>query len=154
MDVDHFKDVVGHYATGAVVVTAATVQGPVGFTCQTFGALSLDPILVSFAAKSSGQSWLRVREASAVGINILAADQEALARSFAMSGTDKFVGVPWTPAPHGSPLLVGALAHLEGTIVSVTTHGDHDIAVAQLHFVDAHAGRPLLYYRGNFGVAT
>jgi len=48
--------------------------------------------------------------------------------------------------------LGGALAHLEGQILSVTTHGDHDFAVVTIDFVQADAGSPLLYYRGDYGL--
>ncbi|MGC1419680.1 MAG: flavin reductase family protein [Acidimicrobiales bacterium] len=152
LDITHYKEVVGHYVTGVVVITALIGEEPVGFTCQTFSSLSLDPILISFAAISAGSSWLRIREADAVGFNMLAADQVELARVFATSGIDKFTGVAWSRAPHGSPLLEGALAHLEGQILSVTTHGDHDFAVVSIDFVQADAGSPLLYYRGDFGL--
>jgi flavin reductase (DIM6/NTAB) family NADH-FMN oxidoreductase RutF len=152
LDLAHYKEVVGHYVTGVVVITALIGEEPVGFTCQTFSSLSLEPILISFAAISAGSSWLRIREAEAVGFNMLAADQVDLARVFATSGIDKFAGVRWSKAPHGSPLLDGALAHLEGQILSVTTHGDHDFAVVSIDFVQADAGSPLLYYRGDFGL--
>jgi flavin reductase (DIM6/NTAB) family NADH-FMN oxidoreductase RutF len=152
LDITHYKEVVGHYVTGVVVITALSTEGPVGFTCQTFSSLSLDPILISFAAKSAGRSWLSVRAADAVGFNMLAANQADLARVFATSGVDKFADVQWSKAPHGSPLLEGAIAHLEGQILSVTTHGDHDFAVVSIDFVQADAGSPLLYYRGDFGL--
>lgn len=152
LDITHYKEVVGHYVTGVVVITALSAEGPVGFTCQTFSSLSLDPILISFAAKSAGRSWLSIRAADAVGFNMLAANQVDLARVFATSGVDKFADVQWSKAPHGSPLLEGALAHLEGQILSVTTHGDHDFAVVSIDFVQADAGSPLLYYRGDFGL--
>lgn len=152
VDREHYKEVVGHYATGVVVITAQTLDGPVGFTCQTFGSVSMEPLLISFAAMSKGNSWSRVRTAKAVGINILAASQEQLARAFAASGADKFAGVEWTTAPNGSPLLHGALAHLEGSLLSVTACGDHDIAVVAIDFVHADSGVPLVYYRGGYGL--
>lgn len=151
LDIAHFKEAVGHYVTGVVVVTAATDNGPAGFTCQSFGSLSLEPMLVCFAAKSAGQSWSRVKQADAVAISILSADQEALARVFATSGIDKFEGVGWTEGPRGTPLLEGAIAHLEGQMISRATHGDHDIVVVSIDFVASHPGPPLAYYRGGFG---
>jgi len=133
------------------VVSAASSDGPVGFTCQTFGSLSLDPLLVTFAAKSESRSWPLVRNARALGINILSSEQEALARVFATSGIDKFEGVMWSRGPNGTPLLEGALAHLEGVIEAVTTHGDHDVAVVRVEYALAHPGTPLIFYRGGFG---
>jgi flavin reductase (DIM6/NTAB) family NADH-FMN oxidoreductase RutF len=152
LDIAHFKEVVGHYVTGVVVVSATTGEGPVGFTCQTFGSLSIEPLLVTFAAKSESRSWPQVRTANAVGINILSSGQEALARVFATSGIDKFEGVGWSPGPHGTPLLDGALVHLEGTIEVVSTHGDHDVVVVSVEYASSRPGSPLIYYRGRFGL--
>jgi 3-hydroxy-9,10-secoandrosta-1,3,5(10)-triene-9,17-dione monooxygenase reductase component len=129
IDIARFKEVLGHFLTGVAVVTAATPEGPVGFTCQTFGALSLDPTLISFSAASASHSWPKARAVGFVGVNILADDQEAIARVFGKSGIEKFAGIGWSAAPNGAPLIEGALAHLEGHIEFVTTQGDHDIVV-------------------------
>jgi 3-hydroxy-9,10-secoandrosta-1,3,5(10)-triene-9,17-dione monooxygenase reductase component len=145
-----FKEVLGHFATGLVVVTADTPDGPAGFTCQTFGSLSLDPPLVLFAASSSGASWGRVRQSSVVAINVLAADQEAVARLFATSGADKFVDHDGARGPGGSPWLTGALAHLEGRVVGLSTHGDHDVCVVAVTTMRTGTGQPLIYFRGGF----
>lgn len=149
-DSAHRREVMGHYATGIVVVTALTPEGPAGFTCQTFGSLSIDSALVFFAATSASASWQRVRDVGVVGINILRHDQEPVARAFARSGVDKFIGVPWRSAPNGSPFLDGCLAYLEGAIREVATHGDHDVIVAELDFAATEPGEPLVYYRGQY----
>jgi len=151
VDVAHFKEVLGHYATGLVIVSSATSEGPAGFTCQTFGSLSLDPPLVTFAAAAEGHSWGLVRRSARVGISILSVDQEPLARRFATSGVDKFDGMPWENGPSGSPLLDGALAHIEGRVSGISTHGDHDVAVVEVTYVHARSGHPLIYFRGGFG---
>ena len=152
LDVAHFKEVLGHFATGVVVICADGADGPAGFTCQTFGSLSLEPPLVSFAANRAGQSWPKVREAGAVAVNVLADDQEVVARTFATSSANKFDGIGWSPSPGGAPYLAGALAHIEGRIVDVVTYGDHDIVVASVEHCVSHPGSPLMYYRGGFTV--
>jgi flavin reductase (DIM6/NTAB) family NADH-FMN oxidoreductase RutF len=43
VDPAQMRDVLGHFASGVVVVTAAGPAGPLGFTCQSFASLSLDP---------------------------------------------------------------------------------------------------------------
>ncbi|MGH3732695.1 MAG: flavin reductase family protein [Acidimicrobiales bacterium] len=148
----HCKEVLGRYVTGIVIVTAMTPEGPAGFTCQTFGSLSIDSALVFFAATSTSPSWQRVRQVGVVGVNILRDDQEPLARGFAVSGVDKFEGVSWIAAPNGSPFLDGSLAYLEGAIREVTNHGDHDIVVAELDFASTQPGGPLAYYRSAYRV--
>jgi 3-hydroxy-9,10-secoandrosta-1,3,5(10)-triene-9,17-dione monooxygenase reductase component len=151
-DVERFKEVSGHFVTGVVVVTASSTDGLAGFTCQTFGSLSLEPMLISFSASTASTSWPKVRRADSVGINILESRQERLARVFATSGRDKFADLAWSPAPRGAPLIDGALAHLEGSVVDVTAHGDHDLVVVAIDYVRRHDGSPLVYYRGGYGV--
>jgi flavin reductase (DIM6/NTAB) family NADH-FMN oxidoreductase RutF len=151
IDIARFKEVLGHFVTGVAVVTAAAPEEPVGFTCQTFGALSLEPTLISFSAVTKSNSWPRVREVGVVGVNILSSEQEAVARVFGKSGSDKFAGIGWSPGPGGAPLLDGALAHLEGRVEFLTTQGDHDIVVVAVDYVVSHHGAPLVFYRGGFG---
>ena len=132
------------------MITASTPEGPAGFTCQTFGSISLEPSLISFSARSASHSWPRIREVGVLGVNILSAEQESLAKIFATTGTEKFAGVVWSPGPGGAPLIDGSLAHLEGRVLSVSAQGDHDIVVVGVDFVASHTGRPLVYYRGGF----
>lgn len=146
----HCRAAFGRFVTGVVIVTAMTPDGPAGFTVQTFGSLSVDPPAAFFAALITSTSWGRVREVGVVGFNVLRSDQEPLARVFATSGADKFASGTWTNAPKGSPLLVGALVHLEGTIRVVANQGDHDIVVVDLDHAATFPGEPLAYYASAF----
>ena len=160
LNISEFKQVVSNFATGVVVITATTADGPVGFTCQTFGSLSLEPLLAYFTAQTGGSSWPRIKGAESIGISILSQDQEQLALRFAASGKNKFSGVEWSAGPGGAPLLDGALAHVEGTLQSITTHGDHEIAVLEVTFGslnkfnkdNSSESKPLLYFHGSFGL--
>jgi 3-hydroxy-9,10-secoandrosta-1,3,5(10)-triene-9,17-dione monooxygenase reductase component len=154
LDIARFKDALGHFATGVVVVSASTPEGPKGFAAQTFLSLSLEPMLVGFAATIGTSSWPAIREVGKVGISVLRDDQEPLARVFGRSGADKFEGVGTETAENGAPLLQGALAHIEGDIISVTPHGDHEIAIVAVTHVESHDGRPLVFYRGGFTCLT
>jgi 3-hydroxy-9,10-secoandrosta-1,3,5(10)-triene-9,17-dione monooxygenase reductase component len=147
----HFRDVLGHFSTGVVVVTADGQGGRAGMTCQSVVSLSLDPPLVLFCPAKTSTSWPRMREAGHFCINILAADQEALASRFARSGGDKFVGVDWTPGVTGAPVLAGTLAHVECTLQAVYDGGDHDIAVgAVVDLAIRRDTKPLVFFRGSF----
>lgn len=147
----HFRDVLGHFSTGVVVVTASAPDGPAGMTCQSVVSLSLEPPLVLFCPARSSTSWPRIRAAGHFCLNILAADQEAVCARFARSGGDKFAGVAWSPGTTGAPLLAGTLAHVEATLEAVHDGGDHEIAVGAV--VDLSVRRdaqPLVFFRGAF----
>jgi 3-hydroxy-9,10-secoandrosta-1,3,5(10)-triene-9,17-dione monooxygenase reductase component len=149
------RDVLGHFASGVVVVTAAGRTGPLGFTCQSFASLSLDPALVSFSPARTSSTWPRIREVGAFCVNVLAADQQHLSAAFARSGTDKFAGVGWRPRPGGSPVLHGACAWIECTLWREYDGGDHTIVVGRVRDLAADPSRvPLLFHRGRYGLAT
>ena len=120
-----FRAALGHFASGVVVVTGIHDGHPTGFTCQSFFSLSLDPPLVALAPGKASTSWPKVAEGGNFCANVLAADQESLARTFANSGGDKFSGVGWLPSPSGPPRLHGALVWIDCAIETVYEAGDH-----------------------------
>src|SRR5580704_8785782 len=96
LDQARFREVLGHFASGVTIVTATEDGEPVGFSCQAFSALSMDPPMVLLAPAKSSTSWPRIARAGAFCVHILGEHQEAICRAFAVSGGDKFDGVPWT----------------------------------------------------------
>lgn len=151
VDTGEFRATLGHFASGVVVITGMHRDVPVGLTCQSFFSLSLDPPMVALAPGKSSTSWPRVAEAQGFCANVLAADQEALARTFANTGADKFAGVGWSEAPSGPPRLHGALAWIDCELETVHETGDHYLVVARVVGLETGTGRPLLFYRGGFG---
>ena len=153
VDPQLLREVLGHFASGVTVVTAVTAEGPVGFTCQSFSSLSLDPPLVVFAPSRSSRTWPRLREIGRFCINVLAEGQDDVSQNFARSDVDKFAGVPWTPSAHGSPVLDGVVAWIDGALTAEYDGGDHTIVVARVLDLGAHPERrPLLFHRGSYGL--
>jgi flavin reductase (DIM6/NTAB) family NADH-FMN oxidoreductase RutF len=150
-DQARFRETLGHFATGVTIVTAMEDEGPVGFTCQSFAALSLDPPLVVLAPAKSSTSWPKIAAAGAFCVNILEASQEALCRSFAVSGADKFEGIGWGTAATGAPVLDGALAFVDCRLETVHDAGDHELVIGRVLDLGVGEGSPLLYYRSGFG---
>jgi flavin reductase (DIM6/NTAB) family NADH-FMN oxidoreductase RutF len=147
------REVLGHFVSGVTVVTALTDDGPLGFTCQAFSSLSLDPPLVVFAPGRSSRTWPRLRTLGRFCVNVLAEGQDALSRNFARSGVDKFAGVPWRPSEHGNPVLEDVVAWIDAELWAEYDGGDHTLAVSRVLHLDAVPnGRPLLYHRGSYGL--
>src|SRR5437588_5677250 len=108
LEIARLKQVMGRFATGITVITALDEGEPVGFTAQTFTSLSLDPPLVMFCPQRSSTTWPRIQRTRTFCVNILGEDQEALCRTFAAQGTDRFDGMAWRSAPRTrSPILGG-----------------------------------------------
>jgi flavin reductase (DIM6/NTAB) family NADH-FMN oxidoreductase RutF len=151
LDQARFREVLGHFATGITIVTAMDGGEPVGFSCQSFAALSLDPPMVILAPAKSSTSWPRIARAGAFCVNILGEHQEAECRAFALSGADKFSGVDWTPGVTGAPLIAGSLAIVECRLGAIYEGGDHELVTGHVVTVGVGQGSPLLFYRSGFG---
>jgi flavin reductase (DIM6/NTAB) family NADH-FMN oxidoreductase RutF len=150
-DTGRFREVMGHFASGVTIITAMEDAGPVGFTCQAFASLSLEPPMIALAPGKNSTSWPLIARAGSFCVNVLAEDQEALCRDFAVSGGDKFAGVGWRIGGNGAPVLDGVLAWMECDIVVVHDAGDHELVIGRVHDMGVARGRPLVYYRGGFG---
>jgi 3-hydroxy-9,10-secoandrosta-1,3,5(10)-triene-9,17-dione monooxygenase reductase component len=152
-DSNHFRSVLGHFATGITIVTAVDDGEPVGFTCQSFTSVSLDPPLVSFSPAKASSTWPRIERAGRFCANVLAHDQQELGAQFALSGADKFRSVSWRPGPSGSPVLDHVLAWVEADVHDVVDAGDHLIVLGQvLDLAIERDDQPLLFFRGRYSV--
>jgi 3-hydroxy-9,10-secoandrosta-1,3,5(10)-triene-9,17-dione monooxygenase reductase component len=154
-DPQRFRRVLGHFASGVTVITGVDDGTPVGFACQAFAALSLEPPLVLCCPAKSSATWPRIAAAGQFCANILAADQRDVARRFGVSGPDKFAGIGWTPGPNGAPLLPGVLTWAACSVESIHDEGDHYVVIARVtELGDSIAGEPLLFYRGRFTLSA
>jgi flavin reductase (DIM6/NTAB) family NADH-FMN oxidoreductase RutF len=151
LDQARFREVLGHFATGITIVTALEEGVPVGFSCQSFAALSLDPPMVILAPAKSSTSWPRIARAGYFCVNILEEHQEALCRVFAVSGGDKFDGVGWRQGLSGAPILDGSLAFVECRLGDIFDGGDHELVTGHVVAMEIGDGSPLLFYRSGFG---
>lgn len=148
------KDVLGHFGTGVTVVAAMTDDGPLGFTCQTFVSLSLEPPLVSFCPSRQSVTWSRLRHLDRFTVNILADQHGWLSENFArpgLGGVDKFEGVGYRSTQDGGLVLDDVIAWVECRRRAEYDGGDHTIVVADVLDLDATPDRhPLLYFRGDY----
>lgn len=147
------RAVLGEFASGVTVVTGLDGGDPVGFTCQSFSSLSLDPPLVLVCPARTSTSWPRINASGSFTVNVLAVDQEALGRTFAGPAPDRFAQLAWVPTPWG-PSLPGVLATVHCDIDAVHDGGDHEVVIGRVRRLVTHreAG-PLVFFRGAFGLS-
>jgi len=155
LDPERFRQVLGHFATGITVITAMDGSEPVGFSCQAFAALSLDPPLVLFCPARTSSTWPRIQRAGVFCANVLTAGQGELATLFGRSNPDRFAKVDWVPDSSGSPIIDGVLTWVSCQIADVHTIGDHYVVIGQVRQLGEVAPeRPLLFYRGRYGTSA
>ena len=153
IDSTELRRVMGHFATGVTVVTGADDGEPVGFACQSFTSVSLEPPLVLFCPAHSSRSWPRIQSSGSFSVNVLAEDQLELCKTFASSSDSKFEGQAWHPTQWG-PSLDNVLATVHCDIWKVIPAGDHDVVIGSVQDVVTHRdAQPLVFFRGQFGLA-
>ena len=147
-----YRDTMGQYCTGVVIVTGNEDGTLVGFAAQSFVSLSLDPPLVAVCPAKTSTSWPRIRATGHFCINVLAYDQEAVSEEFAQSG--RAADVPWNTNATTAPILEGAIAYVECELDAEHDAGDHTVAVGRVLGFETlrHDVRPLIYFRGEYGL--
>lgn len=148
-----FRQALGHYASGITVITSSIEGKPIGFTCQSFHSVSMNPPLVSFSVMSGSASYPGIRQAGRFAVNILAGEQVGISNQFARKGTDKWQGVEWQASPLGNPLITGSLHWLDCEIHAEHVAGDHLIVIGEvkaLNVQEVASTQPLLYFKGQY----
>lgn len=145
-----FRDVVGRFASGVTVITTND-DTDYGSTASAVTSLSTEPPMVIVCLNKTSTTAEAVVSAQKLAVNILAEDHAELASKFARKGVEKFGGVEIERDEHGSPLLVGALAHLTCTVVEQIEAATHYVFLCHVDDGVAIPGHPLAYFRGAFG---
>lgn len=143
-----FREVLGAWPTGVVVITARHEGALAGLVSNSFTSVSLEPPIVSWCVDRSSSSaavWLAAR---GFAVHVLGAEQSDLVKRFARRGGDKFAGLHWTEGVTGSPLLDGALARLECRTWQRYDGGDHVIVLGRVIGMSTAPGAPLWFHRG------
>ena len=123
----------GQFCTGITIITTVHDDAPVGFACQSFAALSLDPPLVLFCPTKVSRSWKAIEASGHFCVNVLHEKQKDVSARFGSKEPDKFAGIDWSPSKLGSPIIEGTLAHIDCTVHSVHDGGDHFVVFGAVH---------------------
>jgi 3-hydroxy-9,10-secoandrosta-1,3,5(10)-triene-9,17-dione monooxygenase reductase component len=148
------RQALGHFASGVTVVTGMSAGGPVGFACQSFASVSLEPPLVLFCADHRGRSWPAIRAAGRFTVHILSEDQAELCQRFGSTTGRKFEDLAWSVTRWGTPALPGVITRVHCEVTDVHACGDHDVVIGGVLALENTSGTPpLLFFRGAFGLA-
>jgi flavin reductase (DIM6/NTAB) family NADH-FMN oxidoreductase RutF len=147
---DEFRSVLGRFASGVTVVTAVANGKDQGMTVSAFCSVSLMPPLVLICIERSASAHEALTTSDEFVVNILSADQEQLARRFAIEGIDRFEGVAYARGQSGIPVLDNIIGVVECRRTTLYAGGDHTIIIGQVEAARTENGKPLLYYRGGY----
>jgi flavin reductase (DIM6/NTAB) family NADH-FMN oxidoreductase RutF len=150
-----FREALGHFVTGVTVVTVELAPGQVhGMTANSFTSVSLHPPLVLVCVDHRARLLSLLKGKRTFGVSVLKQGQEVWSEYYAKgifnAEAEERLGVRYRWIRQRVPVVDGTLAQLACTNVASHLSGDHTIFVAEVDAAEAHAGEPLLFFRGAY----
>ena len=143
----------GRFVTGVTIITTTSAEGHLGMTVNSLTSVSLDPCLLLVCLKQNSVTGSAIVRLGSFAINLLAGDQEELARRFARPGDNRFRDLELIRGPRDLPLIAGCAAHIVCDLSKVVEAGDHQIFLGEVLSAVHEVGiEPLAFRGGIFGV--
>lgn len=153
LDEMSIRGAMSEFATGVTIVTTQDEDIPIGFACQSFTSLSLNPPMILFTVMKSSRSWPHIEKTGTFAVNVLSEDQQNISAEFGRRGGLKFGVGEWSLSPLGNPLLHGGSVWIDCTVANVYEGGDHWIIVGNIQGIGKReAAHPLVYHRGSYAL--
>ena len=148
-----FKATLSRWASGVSIVTSRAGERPVGLTVSAFFSASLEPPLIAVCLDRKAQTLPAILDSGYFAINVLSSEQRALSDRFATKHNEdvRFDGVALLELPDArSPLLAGAVAHLDCRLHMTQDVGDHALCVGEVLLTMTSDVNPLSFFRGSY----
>ncbi len=143
-----FRRVMGSFASGVTVITAADNGAIHGMTANAFMSGSLEPPLIVCSIGNRAFMQRVIRASGGFAINILNERQVNYSRHFARQV--QLDATPCFEMHSGIPMLAEALAVVVARVEEVHPCGDHQLFIGKVQHVAARRGTPLLYFQGDY----
>lgn len=124
-----FRNALGRFATGVIVVTAGPRRDPHAMTANAFMSGSLDPPLLVVSVARKARMHDRLAGARRFGVSILGREQEPASRHFAGQTVQRFA--PAFGVLAGVPVLAGAAVVIAVRVERRYACGDHTLVVGR-----------------------
>jgi flavin reductase (DIM6/NTAB) family NADH-FMN oxidoreductase RutF len=143
------------HQAGAVTIIAVGDEGNrTGLTATAVCSLTDSPPMVIACVNRNASAHSPIQLAKRFSINMLARDQNELARRFSskkLEGEARFDADTWDTLTTGAPVLKNAIANLDCEVAQELSFDTHTIFIGRV--MDCRFREdiePLLYFRGEF----
>lgn len=120
---------------GVYIVTVRSGDKTNGMTAAWISQVSMRPLLLMASIAPMRHTHGLIEKARYFAVNTLPEGRQDLAKHFGFKSgrkADKFEGISFFDAPHGSPVLNDALAYFECSLTDSFTAGDHTLFVGEV----------------------
>lgn len=150
IDAERFREAMRQLAGAVTIIATRNDSSRAGLTATAVCSLSVDPARLLACVNLKGESFPVIAESRCMSVNVLAEDQEELAKRFAGmlgdSREDRFKYGEWTELLTGAPVLRNALASFDCAIDEMLVAHTHAVLIGEVKDVLVGPPRgPLLY---------
>jgi flavin reductase (DIM6/NTAB) family NADH-FMN oxidoreductase RutF len=150
-----FKGAMRLLASGVTIVATSWQGQRSGLTATAVFSLALSPPRVLASVNMGGQTYDLLAKSQCMSVNLLAEDQEDLAKRFALrrgdAPDDRFASGNWRQGATGAPVLADALAALDCRITRIVPLDSHAILIGEVQDVTFGPKRaPLINFEGAY----
>jgi len=151
-DLSVIRSAFANFPSGVAALCAEIDGERTGLVASTFTVgVSLEPALVLFSVQNESQTWPVLREASRIGISILAQNHDAICRQIASRTGDRFAGLDTWTTDEGALFVEGSSLWLDCELVSETPAGDHHVVILEVKALKVEDDmEPLIFHRSSF----
>lgn len=150
-----FRQAMAHLGAAVNVITTAGMYGRCRITPSAVCSITDGPPTLLVCLNRSSATHRVFEGNGSVGINVLPASLESIARHFAgitgLSMEERLQLPVWDEGEEGVPVLRGALASLQGRIVEAKDVGLHAVMIVQTTEIKVQSdGDSLIYFDTKF----
>src|SRR5262245_34668383 len=141
VEVDRCRRLFSRLVGGVAVVSAQSVDGPVGMTASTVTSVSLSPPLLMACLTTASGTLAAIRHSRSFAVQLLGTHQRSLAEDFASRTGSRFA-VHDHRVICGVPLLGGTLGWAVGPLTGPPPYAGHVALTGRATPTDAPQARP------------
>ena len=141
------------FPSGVVAICGTTPEGErIGMAVSAFVPVSLDPPLIGVSIQNSSRTWALLRELPALGVSVLASDQQLEARQLAAREGDRFTGIDLGNVTEGGAVfLANSVSRFDCVPESEFPAGDHSMALLRIRALSQSLSvMPLVFHQSSF----
>jgi flavin reductase len=148
IDEEGFKAAMRCIASTVTVITSRAGAVTNGMTATAVCSVSAEPPCILVVVNQSSRSHALIEQGGAFAVNVLSAEQAALAQHFAAKSDDPLRNVKHRQGVTGMPMIEGCAAQLECVVETQVAAGTHSVFIGRVVAVQETDRLPLIYHGG------
>lgn len=157
VDSDRFRAGMSNVGGACAIITTCNGNKWAGMTATAMCSVSASPPRLLVCVNRNTYAYGLIHEGRRVGVNMLAAEHEELAKRFAgmlpeIKGEDRFQAGKWNLGEYGSPVLEDAIVSFQCSVFQEIPSGTHSIIVCDIHAIETNSESvsALMYFNRSF----